>query len=134
MESEMFNVDCSDDECTVKSGVFEPPAEEIERLYALLDDGKLPEMKWQSPGYRSPTPTNMPATPVKEEQIMTEEKSDFDFMDEMSSPKLPVRREGEGALKGSAKKKTTSLDGVLSNMRRHRRLEMLDSQQNPTTT
>lgn len=41
------------------------------------------------------------------------------------------------ALKGSAKKKTTSLDGVLSNMRRHRRLElqMMDSQmQNPPTT
>lgn len=101
------------------------------------------EIKWQSPGYRSPTPTNAPVTPIKEEDVHTEEKTQFDFMDDLSSPKLPVRREGDSGLKGldqltppvfllfffvgflgSAKKKTTSLDGVLSNMRRHRRLEL----------
>lgn len=47
------------------------------------------------------------------------DKSDFDFMDEVTLPKLKIRKDGEDALKGSAKKKTTSLDGVLSNMRRH---------------
>lgn len=52
-----------------------------------------------------------------------EEKSDFDFMDEMSSPRLPVRRVGESTPKGSAKKKTASFNGVLSTMLRHRRLE-----------
>lgn len=44
-------------------------------------------------------------------------------MDEMSSPSLRVRKAGETELKGSAKKKTASLDGVLSNMRRHWRLQ-----------
>lgn len=48
-----------------------------------------------------------------------EEQSDFDFMDEMTSPKLKIRNKGEETLKGSAKKKTASLDGVINNMRRH---------------
>lgn len=40
-------------------------------------------------------------------------------MDEMTSPKLKIRHKGAETLKGSAKKKTTSLDGVINNMRRH---------------
>lgn len=41
-------------------------------------------------------------------------------MDEMTSPKLKIRHnKGGDSLKGSAKKKTTSLDGVINNMRRH---------------
>lgn len=51
-----------------------------------------------------------------------EDKSDFDFLDEASSPKLKMRKDGEEALKGSAKKKVTSLDGVINNMRRHKLL------------
>lgn len=43
-------------------------------------------------------------------------------MDEVSQPKLKMRKDGEDALKGSAKKKTTSLDGVINNMRRHKML------------
>lgn len=35
---------------------------------------------------------------------------------------------GEGGPKGSAKKKTTSLDGVLSNIRRHRILAEMEKQ------
>lgn len=51
-----------------------------------------------------------------------EDKSDFDFMDEVTLPKLKMRKDGEDALKGSAKRKTTSLDGVINNMRRHKLL------------
>jgi PAXIP1-associated protein 1 len=47
-------------------------------------------------------------------------------MDEMSAPKFTPRRTGEGGPKGSAKKKTTSLDGILSNIRRHRKLEEME--------
>ena len=61
----------------------------------------------------------------------TEEKSDFDFMDEMSSPRLPVRRTGESTPKGSAKKKTASFNGVLSTMLRHRRLEQQEINSSP---
>lgn len=60
-----------------------------------------------------------------------EEKSDFDFMDEMSSPRLPVRRTGESTPKGSAKKKTASFNGVLSTMLRHRRLEQQEINSSP---
>lgn len=43
-------------------------------------------------------------------------------MEENTSLKLKARKDGEDALKGSAKKKTTSLDGVINNMRRHKLL------------
>ena len=59
------------------------------------------------------------------------EKSDFDFMDEMASPRLPVRRAGESTPKGSAKKKTASFNGVLSTMLRHRRLEQQEINSSP---
>lgn len=49
-------------------------------------------------------------------------------MDEMTSPQLKIRKDGEDALKGSAKKKTTSLDGVINNMRRHK---LIAPQNNP---
>lgn len=120
---EEFNEEYSDEEATVKTGFYEPPPEEIEKLYTLLHEGKIPELKWECPGYRPPTPKDLPTTPTQDDEIIEDEKSDFDFMDEMNTPRLPVRREGDGALKGSAKKKTTSLDGVLSNMRRHWKLD-----------
>lgn len=132
MEEE-FSIEYSDDESPIKTGYYEPPPETIEKLYELLNEGKLPELKWECPGYRPPTPKDLPKTPTKEENI-EDEKSDFDFMDEMNAPKLKVRREGDSALKGSAKKKTTSLDGILSNMRRHWKLDqqqLSDKNQTP---
>ena len=70
-------------------------------------------------------------------QSRTEEKSDFDFLDESSNASGsaaaanktggPIRRLGTGnpnkTPRGSAKKKTTSLDGILSSMARHRKLD-----------
>jgi hypothetical protein len=61
----------------------------------------------------------------------TEEKSDFDFWDEpKESNKTAVvpRRIGPGVYsnkqpRGSAKKKTTSLDGIMASIRRHRKLD-----------
>lgn len=52
-------------------------------------------------------------------------------MDEMASPRLPVRRAGESTPKGSAKKKTASFNGVLSNMLRHRRQEIQENSSSP---
>lgn len=51
--------------------------------------------------------------------------TDFDFDDEMATPNL--RRKTEPGARGSGRKKTTSLDTVLSNMRRHRQLEESDT-------
>lgn len=52
-------------------------------------------------------------------------------MDEMSSPRLPVRRIGESTPKGSAKKKIASFNGVISTMLRHRRLEQQEINSSP---
>ncbi|GLH11230.1 hypothetical protein R5R35_004727 [Gryllus longicercus] len=123
-------VRCSDEEYSECEGEWEPPPEEIIRLYELLDQKAVPNLEWKCPGRRAPSPAQDEFYHEDEESLESkpEEKSDFDFMDEMSSPKLPVRRGGEGGPKGSAKKKTTSLDDVLSNMRRHRKLEQLEKQ------
>ncbi|XP_018335584.1 PAXIP1-associated glutamate-rich protein 1A [Agrilus planipennis] len=127
MMADDFVVECSDDEFKNIKGTWEPPVEEIERLYDILDKGELPEIKWKCPGYRSPSP-EVQDQPQEEDVLKpTEDKSDFDFMDEVQSPKLKMRKDGEDALRGSAKKKTTSLDGVLSNMRRHKLLPSQNS-------
>lgn len=57
-------------------------------------------------------------------------KSDFDFQEEMSHLNLAVRPAGDNTPKGSAKKKTTTFDAVLSNMARHRKLNMLPDNSN----
>ncbi|KAL3278861.1 hypothetical protein HHI36_016380 [Cryptolaemus montrouzieri] len=124
--SEIWNIECSDDEFKDIEGPWEPSAETIDNLYSILDKGKIPELNWKCPGYRTPSPE------IKEqnEESRSEEvenKSDFDFMDEMGTPKLKIRNKGEDTLKGSAKKKTTSLDGVLNNMRRHNMLPSKNS-------
>ncbi|XP_044256131.1 PAXIP1-associated glutamate-rich protein 1 [Tribolium madens] len=117
---ENWDVECSDDEFKDVKGPWEPPPEIIEKLYDQLSKGEIPELNWKCPGYRSPSPEVEEPPPVEVEQKQTEDKSDFDFMDETTSPRLKIRNKGEEALKGSAKKKTTSLDGVINNMRRHK--------------
>lgn len=127
-----FNEEYSDEESPIKSGYYEPNPEQVEQLYTLLSEGKLPDLKWESPGYRPPTPKDRPSTPTNNLEDIEDEKSDFDFMDDMSAPRLPVRRDGEASLKGSAKKKTTSLDGILSNMRRHWKLDQQEKKSSET--
>lgn len=54
------------------------------------------------------------------------DQSNFDFEEDTSHMNLN-RMDGKKELKGSAKKKTTSLNAVLSNMARHQKLDnMLD--------
>lgn len=113
-----WSVECSDDEISHKPN-WEPSPDEIDRLYTMMDKGEVPEISWKCPGYRSPSPEVTDKLEENENSAPLEDKSDFDFMDEASSPKLKMRKDGEDALKGSAKRKVTSLDGVISNMRRH---------------
>ncbi|CAH1286514.1 unnamed protein product [Diabrotica balteata] len=114
-----WDIECSDDELKDCKGPWEPKPEEIDRLYTLLDNGEIQELFWKCPGYRSPSPEFTEEPDQEDESKESEEPTDFDFMDEVSSPKLKIRNKGEETLKGSAKKKTTSLDSVLNNMRRH---------------
>lgn len=131
-----WDLPCSDDEIS-KTGVFigkswMPSPAELEELYKSIEKtGTLP-LEWKCPGRRAPSPVpiskdNQPEIP---QSPIREEKSDFDFMDEVSSLRLRVRREGEDTLRGSAKKKTTSFDGILSNMIRHKRIEQMEKQAN----
>ena len=87
------------------------------------------ELDWKCPGRRPPTPPDEADNGAEEEDTAQDDEKDmaFDFEDEFSSSdnfNTPQqRRLGGGGLKGSARKKTTSLDGVLSNMRRHKIIE-----------
>ncbi|XP_047037225.1 PAXIP1-associated glutamate-rich protein 1A [Helicoverpa zea] len=131
-----WDLPCSDDELS-KSGVFigknwMPDPAELEELYKAVDKTGTVTLEWKCPGRRLPSPVpvskenqpEIPASPIREE------KSDFDFMDEVSSLRLRVRSKGEDTLRGSAKKKTTSFDGILSNMIRHKRIEQMEKQAN----
>jgi len=117
-----WDLECSDDELKDIKGPWEPSAEEVDRLYTVLEKGELPEITWKCIGYRSPSPEVTDKPDEDANYKPTEDKSDFDFLDEASSPTLKIRKDGEDALKGSAKKKVTSLDGVINNMRRHKLL------------
>ncbi|XP_060520277.1 PAXIP1-associated glutamate-rich protein 1 [Cylas formicarius] len=118
MDDNNWCVECSDEEFKDAKDPWEPEPAEVDRLYSLLNKGELPELKWKCPGYISPSPATT-EEPKEESEIKKDEQDDFDFMDEMTSPKLKIRNKGEETLKGSAKKKTTSLDAVINNMRRH---------------
>ncbi|CAG9575341.1 unnamed protein product [Danaus chrysippus] len=134
IQGDDWDLPCSDDELS-KSGIFignnwMPEPAELEELYKNIEKSGTLNLEWKCPGRRAPSPVpvskehqpELPASPIREE------KSDFDFMDEVSSLRLRVRRDGEDALRGSAKKKTTSFDGILSNMIRHKRIEQLEKQ------
>lgn len=133
-QGDEWDFPCSDDELS-KSGVtigknWMPDPVELEELYKNIDKSGILSLEWKCPGRRAPSPVpvskeNQPEIPMSP---VREEKSDFDFMDEMSSLRLRVRRDGEDTLRGSAKKKTTSFDGILSNMIRHKRIEQMEKQ------
>ncbi|TGZ38628.1 putative serine/threonine-protein kinase haspin-like protein [Temnothorax longispinosus] len=133
---EDWSVECSDDE---KYEVDEKhkwniKAEDIVSLIEGLEvNNCVLELEWKCPGRRgpSPVPSNNLQQELESPEYKTEEKSDFDFMDEMSSPRLPVRRIGESTPKGSAKKKIASFNGVISTMLRHRRLEQQEINSSP---
>lgn len=140
LQGDDWELPCSDDELS-KGATFVgkewlPAAAELNELYNTIDkNGTLP-LEWKCLGRRAPSPVHVnkdnpaeiPQSPVREE------KSDFDFMDEVSSLRLRVRRDGEDTLRGSAKKKTTSFDGILSNMIRHKRIEQMEKQANTPST
>lgn len=129
-----FELGCSDEE---KYGLkdpmddWEPSPDEIVELYEQIERDKILELEWQCPGRRPPTPVNVTDNQNNQDENSSEtkeeENSDFDFKDEMSQLRLSVRPTGEHVgPRGSAKKKTTSLDAILSNMARHRKLDMMD--------
>ncbi|XP_011495410.1 PREDICTED: PAXIP1-associated glutamate-rich protein 1 [Ceratosolen solmsi marchali] len=132
---EDWAVECSDDEkyeVDPKNGWIHSAEDIVSLIEGLENNDRVLELEWKCPGRREPSPVTMNN---HQQDLLNEykpkEKSDFDFMDEMSSPRLPVRRVGESTPKGSAKKKTASFNGVLSTMLRHRRLEQQEINSSP---
>ncbi|XP_054280469.1 PAXIP1-associated glutamate-rich protein 1 [Macrosteles quadrilineatus] len=133
-EDNNFDMECSDEEFRPKDGVpWEPLPDEIAELFDRIDRGVPIDIEWTTPGRRPPTPTPKFDSQNEEDNVdehRPEEKSDFDFQDEMSNLKLSakaIRPVGsEAGPRGSAKKKTVSLDAILSNMARHRKLDMME--------
>lgn len=133
---EDFEMEHSDEEMRPVDGKeWEPSPQEIAELLRKIEKDKFLELEWTTPGRRPPTPAVTYDTgtfdDVDKSVIRTrEEKSDFEFQDEMANLKLSskaIRPAGaDSGPKGSAKKKTTSLDAILSNMARHRKLDMME--------
>ncbi|CAK1548002.1 unnamed protein product [Leptosia nina] len=141
IQGDNWDYPCSDDEltaCGVTIGKsWMPDPNELEELYKSIEKTGTINLEWKCPGRRAPSPVPVSKENQPEAMLTSpvrEEKSDFDFMDEMGSLHLRVRREGEDTLRGSAKKKTTSFDGILSNMIRHKRIEQLEKQANTPTS
>uniref|UniRef100_A0A1B6JE64 PAXIP1-associated glutamate-rich protein 1 n=1 Tax=Homalodisca liturata TaxID=320908 RepID=A0A1B6JE64_9HEMI len=133
-DDEDFEMEHSDEEMRMKDGKeWEPSPEEIAELFERIEKEKVLELDWTTPGRRPPTPAVKHDSQKEVDDVAEgkqEEKSDFDFQDEMTSMKLSskaIRPAGSDAgPRGSAKKKTTSLDAILSNMARHRKLDMME--------
>jgi PAXIP1-associated protein 1 len=109
--------------------LWRPAPDRIIALHEAMADRTGPaviELLWKNPG-RRPLVGPQEAVQEVEEEAKPESSTnhmDFDMDDEDESVgafSTPTRGRTPGQnLKGSARKKTTSLDNVLSNMRRHR--------------
>lgn len=133
---EDWSVDCSDDEkyeADLKGEWIFKPDDIMNLIEGMEANNRILEIEWKCPGRRglSPAPLSNHQQDPNLQDYKPDVKSDFDFMDEMASPRLPVRRVGESTPKGSAKKKTASFNGVLSTMLRHRRLEQQEINSSP---
>ncbi|XP_022201365.2 PAXIP1-associated glutamate-rich protein 1 [Nilaparvata lugens] len=127
MTSEIINTDSlekdedtSDDEngwekafALRENGLWEPEPEVMFKYLMELESKGYCELQWECPGRRPLTPQDTDDRSDDHEnttgEAHEEDNSDFEFKDEMSQLKLPVRPAGENpGPRGSAKKKTTS--------------------------
>uniref|UniRef100_A0A8B9Q037 PAXIP1 associated glutamate rich protein 1 n=1 Tax=Apteryx owenii TaxID=8824 RepID=A0A8B9Q037_APTOW len=127
-----WRVPCSDEELEGADG-WMPPPEEIRRLYELIAEKGTLELRAEPLPRRAPTPEpdseeerRSDGQPESEEE--EEEKppvpTEFDFDDEPVTPKSSLidRRRTPGASSRSQKREAR-LDKVLSDMKRHKKLE-----------
>ncbi|XP_053551176.1 PAXIP1-associated glutamate-rich protein 1 [Bombina bombina] len=130
-EEEDWCVSCSDEEIESTDG-WHPPPEEIKRLYELLaTEGTLPlqvDLLYRRPPTPEPDPSEEESDQEPEEEEEEEElpqiPTEFDFDDEPSTPKnsLIDRRRTPGST-GRSQKREARLDKVLSDMKRHKKIE-----------
>ncbi|KAI7797098.1 putative PAXIP1-associated glutamate-rich protein 1 [Triplophysa rosa] len=114
-----------------------PPPEEIKRLYELLAKGEALKLHWVPLPCRPPTPPQTPSPErdgedsqeTKEEEsehkALTPTEFDFDEEQTTATPKNSFlnRRRTPGSSARSTVKREARLDKVLSDMKRHRKIE-----------
>ncbi|XP_023145606.2 PAXIP1-associated glutamate-rich protein 1 [Amphiprion ocellaris] len=116
-----------------------PPPAEIKRLYELLAKGEMLELNFVPLPRRPPTPERTPSPERDEEEEAIKERerlererkpptpTEFDFDEEQTqaTPKNAFinRRRMPGSSARSSVKREARLDKVLSDMKRHRKIE-----------
>lgn len=116
-----------------------PPPAEIKRLYELLAKGEMLELNFVPLPRRPPTPERTPSPERDDEEDETKERerqdrerkpptpTEFDFDEEQTqaTPKNAFinRRRTPGSSARSSVKREARLDKVLSDMKRHRKIE-----------
>ncbi|XP_047569293.1 PAXIP1-associated glutamate-rich protein 1 [Lutra lutra] len=133
-ESEDWCVPCSDEEVELPSDgqAWMPPPSEIQRLYELLAAHGTLELQAEILPRRPPTPEAQSEEERSDEEPEAKEEeeekphmpTEFDFDDEPMTPKdsLIDRRRTPGS-SARSQKREARLDKVLSDMKRHKKLE-----------
>ncbi|KAM5152944.1 LOW QUALITY PROTEIN: PAXIP1-associated glutamate-rich protein 1-like [Mantella aurantiaca] len=129
-DDEDWCIPCSDDDVEETEG-WMPQPQEIRRLYELItSDGSLP-LQVDILARRPPTPEPDQDEESEQEQEEEEEEeerpqipTEFDFDDEPSTPRnaLIDRRRTPGS-SARSQKREARLDKVLSDMKRHKKIE-----------
>ncbi|KAH8409255.1 hypothetical protein KR009_011272 [Drosophila setifemur] len=105
---------------------FSANAEELEGYYLMLEAGNIPELQWQFPGRRAPSPDGVGGSGgnSKEMEQATgdaieqepQKANDFDFSDEVAPTQMRVR--SQTSTPKSAKKKTANFAGVMETLKK----------------
>lgn len=134
---EEWEIPYSDEELE-NSKDWMPPPDEIKRLYELLAKGEALELQWIPLPRRPPTPPHTPSPQREEEHTQQHTRhenqhkppspTEFDFDEEQPTSMTPKssflnRRRTPGSSARSSVKRTARLDKVLSDMKRHQKLE-----------
>ncbi|EDW82069.1 LOW QUALITY PROTEIN: PAXIP1-associated glutamate-rich protein 1 [Drosophila tropicalis] len=103
---------------------FSANAEELESYYLQLEAGNIPELQWQFPGRRAPSPDatsnanskdlDVGATDAIEQE--PQKSNDFDFSDDVAPTQMRVR--SQTSTPKSAKKKTANFAGVMETLKK----------------
>uniref|UniRef100_A0A3Q2QPC1 PAXIP1 associated glutamate-rich protein 1 n=1 Tax=Fundulus heteroclitus TaxID=8078 RepID=A0A3Q2QPC1_FUNHE len=133
-----WEIPYSDEEMEDPKNWMPAPAE-IKRLYEVLAKGEMLELNFVPLPRRPPTPERTPSPERDDEEDATKERerlererkpptpTEFDFDEEQmqSTPKNPFlnRRRTPGSSARSSVKREARLDKVLSDMKRHRKIE-----------
>ncbi|XP_056286575.1 PAXIP1-associated glutamate-rich protein 1 [Pseudoliparis swirei] len=115
-----------------------PPPAEIKRLYELLSKGEMLELNFMPLPRRPPTPDRTPSPEIEDGEVTEKESereerdcrpptpTEFDFDEEkmQATPKNAfVNRRRKPGSSARSVKREARLDKVLSDMKRHRKME-----------